>query len=105
MRRLFAVIVVVIGVGLAVWRCSRSDTPRTSNATAEHAKGSARAGMRTSTDRPLPTWFVQRGAPARKIAGHVTRGGAPVKDAIVTLQSMLTRARVNRQAQLLEFEG
>lgn len=37
-------------------------------------------------------WFADRSAPARKIAGRVTFRGAPVKDAVVALHSVLSRA-------------
>ncbi len=94
MRKVVAVVAVVLGVGLGLWRCSRSDAPTQSSATVEHAQGSGkRAGASTSTERPLPNWFVTRGAPARKIAGRVTHAGAPVAGATVTLHSALTVAR------------
>lgn len=40
----------------------------------------------------LPSWFGQRGAPVRRIAGRVTFAGAPVAGASVELDSELTDA-------------
>ena len=42
----------------------------------------------------IPSWFGQRGAPVRRIAGHVTSNGAPVMGASVALVSELSYAGV-----------
>src|SRR5206468_3554000 len=42
----------------------------------------------------LPSWFGQRGAPVRRIAGRVTFAGEPVAGATVELASELTDAGV-----------
>jgi RNA polymerase sigma-70 factor (ECF subfamily) len=42
----------------------------------------------------VPSWFGQRGAPVRRIAGRVTFAGAPVANAAVELDSELTDARL-----------
>ena len=47
----------------------------------------------------VPSWFGQRGAPLRRIAGRVTFGGAPVPNATVELQSELTDAGMLRPAK------
>ncbi|HEY1584650.1 MAG TPA: carboxypeptidase-like regulatory domain-containing protein, partial [Polyangia bacterium] len=47
----------------------------------------------------VPSWFGQRGAPLRRIAGRVTFAGAPVANATVELASDLTDAGLFRPAK------
>jgi protocatechuate 3,4-dioxygenase beta subunit len=96
MRRITPIVVVVIAlVGAVVWRCDRSRSAR--HEAAGSGSGVAPGAISAmSTDHPPPAWFVVRGAPARRVAGHVTFRGAPAAGAEVTLQSALTRARVAR---------
>ncbi len=92
MKRVIAgAVVLVVAAGIALWRChGRADGP----AGSDDSEGPRRLDVPYSTVKTekLPAWFATKGAPARKIAGHVTRAGAPVEHAVVTLHSAVTRA-------------
>ncbi|HEY3355404.1 MAG TPA: carboxypeptidase regulatory-like domain-containing protein [Polyangia bacterium] len=45
-----------------------------------------------AVEAPLPSWFVQKGSPSRRVAGTVVSAGKPVGGATVTLASVLTEA-------------
>jgi protocatechuate 3,4-dioxygenase beta subunit len=53
----------------------------------------------TQSDGAAPDLFAARNAPPRKIAGRVTYLGAPIKDVVVTLQSMLSYAHVTEPVE------
>jgi RNA polymerase sigma-70 factor (ECF subfamily) len=54
--------------------------------------GASAAAPPTVAGVELPSWFGQRGAPVRRIAGRVTYAGQPVANATVELDSELTDA-------------
>ena len=54
--------------------------------------GAAPTATPTVAGVAVPSWFGQRGAPIRRIAGHVTFAGEPVANATVELASEITDA-------------
>jgi hypothetical protein len=84
--------VLAVAVAVGTWRCKSRDVKAPGAPGAQGQTARETAAARARADKPPPAWFVARNAPARKIAGQVTRGGAPVSGAVVTLTSLLTRA-------------
>lgn len=62
--------------------------------------GATLASPLTVSGVAVPSWFGQRGAPLRRIAGIVTFAGAPVANATVELASELTDAGLLRPAKI-----
>jgi RNA polymerase sigma factor (sigma-70 family) len=92
-----ALLLMFIAGGVALFRhgSASSDVARARPGTAWRVPG----GLGASTASPptvagvaVPSWFGQRGAPVRRIAGRVTFAGEPVANATVELASDLTDA-------------
>ena len=95
-----AIVIVLLFVagGVALWRGSSSvpsEVSRAKPGVAWRVPGGIGAPTKappTVAGVALPSWFGQRGAPLRRIAGRVTFGGEPVAGATVELDSDLTDA-------------
>ena len=89
-------IVLLVGFGARLWQrtaASRNEVTRAHPGVAWRVAGGIGAtpsANPTVAGVAVPTWFGQRGAPLRRIAGRVTFGGEPVADATVELGSELT---------------
>ena len=96
---------LLVAGGVAVWRHASgpSEVSRARPGVAWRVPG----GIGATTSSPptvagvaVPSWFGQRGAPVRRIAGRVTFAGDPVANATVELASELTDAGLLRPAKL-----
>lgn len=89
----FAVLVLLLG---GIWWFEGRGDATSDEVAAHHGDVSGAGGRRpggtpvTAAAAAQEPWLVQRGAPARRIAGHVTFRGAPVAGAIVRLGNALT---------------
>ena len=87
------VVLIVLLVGAFLWRSHKREQPDSARAvSSSNHPTSAVLSKNNRSGAPVPTWFTTPNATARKIAGRVTLNGAPIKDAVVSLQSELTRA-------------
>ncbi|MEO8701498.1 MAG: sigma-70 family RNA polymerase sigma factor [Kofleriaceae bacterium] len=88
MKKLIAILVVLVmlvGGGVAWW-WSRGDRDTASGAVATSSSGLlGRPGANTTGASSVPSWLVQPGLGARRLAGHVMSAGVPVSGAIVRL--------------------
>ncbi len=93
MRVVAAVALVLLALFAArLWvrsASTRNDVTRAKPGTGWRVAGGLAAAP-TVGGVALPSWFGQRGAPIRRIAGRVTFAGAPVANATVELASELT---------------
>lgn len=87
----FVLVLVLLLAGAWMWT-SRVARHRSSAQAGATASPAATHHKSEGTPAALPAWFVTPNAAARRIAGRVTMHGTPVKDAIVSLHSELTRA-------------
>jgi hypothetical protein len=98
--RVVAVIALVLLAFFAarLWyraAATRNEVTRAQPGTAWRAAGglaAAPTATATVAGVAVPTWFGQRGAPIRRVAGRVTFAGQPVANATVELASELTDA-------------
>ncbi|MCU1281534.1 MAG: hypothetical protein JWM53_5080 [bacterium] len=102
-----AVVVLLLFVagGVALWRHAPvpSEVSRARPGVAWRVPGGIGATMSsppTVAGVAVPSWFGQRGAPLRRIAGRVTFAGEPVANAAVELASELTDAGLLKPAKL-----
>ena len=99
------VLCLFVASGVVFWRNASvpSEVSRARPGVAWRVPGGIGA---TTTSPPtvagvaVPSWFGQRGAPLRQIAGIVTLAGAPVANATVELASELTDAGLLRPAKI-----
>lgn len=95
MKKIVAAVVllVLLLVGALLWRSHEKDPRGFSDAVNDSAPPTSAFHQKIDgTPAALPAWFSTSNAATRRIAGRVTLNGTPVKDAIVSLQSELTRA-------------
>ena len=97
MKKIVIAVVVLVALvaGALLWKRGRADEHASSVAktAAQTAKAGATAAIAPPADPSTMTpaampWLAQPDAPARKIAGRVTYGGAPVAGATVRLAGM-----------------
>jgi RNA polymerase sigma-70 factor (ECF subfamily) len=80
-----ALVILLLTAGVALWWPEDPVRQATARPVAA-ARGASRARPTRPVDPdPLPRWRVQAGAPARRIAGRVVAGGAPLAGATVRL--------------------
>ncbi|NVB80962.1 MAG: sigma-70 family RNA polymerase sigma factor [Kofleriaceae bacterium] len=94
---LVGLVLLLVGGGVALFVKNRHrDASKPAGGTSvAGGGGTARdgeAGEMLTQSTPAPSWFAPRGVAGRRVAGHVTYLGRPIKDATVALQSMFTRA-------------
>jgi RNA polymerase sigma factor (sigma-70 family) len=99
------IVLAFFGGGIALWRHSSapSEVSRARPGVAWRVPGgigATRASPPTVEGVKVPSWFGQRGAPLRRIAGLVTFAGAPVANATVELASELTDAGLLRPTRI-----
>ncbi|HEX8952801.1 MAG TPA: sigma-70 family RNA polymerase sigma factor, partial [Polyangia bacterium] len=99
------ILLAFVAGGVALWRHSSvpSEVSRARPGVAWRVAGGIGATLAsppTVAGVKVPSWFGQRGAPLRRIAGLVTFAGAPVANATVELASELTDAGLLRPAKL-----
>ncbi|HEY1588003.1 MAG TPA: sigma-70 family RNA polymerase sigma factor, partial [Polyangia bacterium] len=99
-----AVLLLLVAGGVTLFRhaATTNEVSRAHPGVAWRVPG----GIGATTNAPptvagvaVPSWFGQRGAPLRRIAGRVTFAGAPVSNATVELQSDLTDAGLLRPSK------
>ena len=103
-----AAVVIVLAFlagGVALWRHASvpSEVSRARPGVAWRVPGGIGATLAsppTVAGVVVPSWFGQRGAPLRRIAGIVTFAGTPVANATVELASDLTDAGLLRPAKI-----
>ena len=92
-RGVVALVVVLLVVGLVVWRTRGDDAP-VSTAKVTEASRVMHSGSSART-KDARLWFAKAGVAGRRIAGKVTSAdGAPVRGAAVRLANAATRARI-----------
>lgn len=106
--KLAAAVVIVLAFaagGVALWRhtAAPNEVSRARPGVAWRVPGGIGATLAappTVSGVVVPSWFGQRGAPLRRIAGIVTFAGAPVANATVELASEFTDTGLLRPARI-----